>query len=132
MLMPLLLLLVGVRGEALDARWLTAGVVGCIGVTAAFLASVPFGDSVLVIGMAAWIWRRDRVSPRAIVSLAMVATLLLPAVLFLWPFHFRLITLSLTPIAAALVALAGGRWVMARMCVTVTTEPTTNAWPASP
>ncbi len=110
MLFPLLIVLVGVRGRGLDARWLMMAVIGCLAVTAAFLVSFTLGDAFLAIGVVAWILLRAHVPRQAVVSMALVAMTLLPAV---WPFH--LVEVSLTPIAVALTAMSGAGWLLERM-----------------
>ena len=107
---PLLVFLVGAGGSVLDARWLLRAVLGCCAVAAAFLVSFALGDALLLVGVAAWIWRRAQVPQPAVVSAALVAMMLLPTV---WPFH--VVEVSLTPVAVALTAVAGAWWVMARM-----------------
>jgi len=115
LLLPLLVLLIGVRGSALNARGLAVGMIGCLGMTAIFFVSVQLGDVVVVLGAAAWFWTRNRVPSLTCVipSAALVAIEVLPTVLLLWPLH--LITISLTPLAAALVAVAGGGSLLARL-----------------
>jgi hypothetical protein len=102
LLFPLVAVVIGREGGALDARWLLRGAVASVVLAGVFVVQPVAGALLLVAAMAGGTVWRDRVPARAAPALALAALTLLPAV---WPFH--LVPVSLTPVAAALVAVAG-------------------------
>jgi hypothetical protein len=102
LLFPLVALLAGEEGRALDPRWMLAGAVLSLVLITGFVASGAIGAALVAVVVAGWTLRRDRVPARAAPALALPALALLPTI---WPFH--LVPVSLTPFAVALVAGAG-------------------------
>lgn len=102
LLFPLLALLVGEEGRALDPGWMLAGAVLSLVLIAGFVGSGAAGAALVGVALLGWVLRRDRVPARAAPALALSTLALLPTI---WPFH--LVPVSLTPFAVALVAVAG-------------------------
>ncbi|MGD0833649.1 MAG: glycosyltransferase family 87 protein [Candidatus Dormibacteria bacterium] len=103
LLLPLLAVLIGVRGEALDVRWMGAAAVVCLVFMAALDVSWWFVDALLLLVVVLWIWRRRLVSQGAAGSVSLVATVLLQ------------VAEPLSPVMAATIAAAGVLWVVTRM-----------------
>jgi hypothetical protein len=102
LLFPLVAVVVGEEGRALDPRWMLAGAVLSLALIAGFVISGAVGAALLVLAVLGWALGRDRVPAGAAPALALCTLALLPTI---WPFH--LVPVSLTPIAIALVAAAG-------------------------
>jgi len=102
LLFPLLAIVIGERGRLLDARWLQVGIVGSLALILGFVASAALGAVLLGLAVATALALGRRLPAGAAPSLALAALALLPDI---WPFH--LVSVSLTPVAVALVAIAG-------------------------
>ena len=102
LLFPLLVMLLGQNGREMGGRALAYGVVGAAGVGAAFIASAPLGYAVLAVGLAGLAFERRRLTPEGIATAGLAALAILPVI---WPFH--VLQAPVTPVAVALIALAG-------------------------
>lgn len=122
LLLPLLILLLGIKGATLRTGWLLVGVLGCLAITLAYLVALSVGDAALVIGLMVWAWRRRQVSFDALVSLATAALVVLPPMLFELQPHFWSFSVSLSPIVVLLIALAGV-WRMVSMMQAEVSQP---------
>ncbi len=103
LLFPLLLAVVGEAGRRLDPRWLEVGMIVSLALIGCFVGAPVAGAALVVLGCVGWAWSWRRISGPAAASLALAAVVLLPDI---WPFH--VVPVSLTPIAVALVFVAGG------------------------
>ena len=102
LLFPLLALLLGQNARDLGGRALAYGVVAATAVAAAFIASVPLGYAVVVAGAIGLALERRRLTPEGIATAGLAALAILPVI---WPFH--VLQAPVTPVAVALIALAG-------------------------
>ncbi len=102
LLFPLLALVMGADGRALDPRWMLTGAVLSLALITGFVISGAVGGALLALIVLSWALRRDQVPARAAPALALTTLALLPTI---WPFH--LVPVSLTPIAVSCVAVAG-------------------------
>jgi putative flippase GtrA len=102
LLFPLIALLVGTDASGIRQRDVGWALAASILLIAGFLSS-PVVGSILVVALAALIWRRwDEAGQSGIAACALVAIAILPMV---WPFH--VLPVSLTPLAALAVAASG-------------------------
>ena len=101
LLLPLLAVLAGERGDALAPRWLALGLLISAVVAAAFLVTPAAGYAVTVALAGLAVVIRGRLTPVVTASIAVAAIGTLPAV---WPFH--LLTVPVTPVAVLMVTLA--------------------------
>jgi Glycosyltransferase family 87 len=102
LLYPLIALVIGAQGSRLDARSLQLAVVACLAVVSAFLVAPALGYAVVLAAIAFAVARRNRMTTHGVAAFALVAVALLPTV---WPFH--VLAVPVTPLAVALIALAG-------------------------
>lgn len=102
LLFPLVALLIGADAAELEGRTLAVGLAASLAVAAAFIAAPPAGLLLLAVATGAAAVRGRRLRPPALAAAAVTALAILPAV---WPFH--VLTVPVTPVAVALVALAG-------------------------
>lgn len=114
LMLPLVVGLIGVRGQDLDLRWMGGGVLGCLGIMAAVDVSWILVDVILLILIALWVARRRLVSPQSLGSVAVAAIVLLQ------------LDESLFPAAVGLVAFTGVLWLVAKMRETPPVHATPN------
>jgi hypothetical protein len=120
LMLPLVVGLIGVRGQDLDLRWMGGGVLGCLGIMAAVDVSWILVDVILLILIALWVARRRLVSPQSLGSVAVAAIVLLQ------------LDESLFPAAVGLVAFTGVLWLVAKMRETPPVHATPNRSLVSP
>jgi putative flippase GtrA len=102
LLFPLIALLVGADARGTSQRDLLWALAACVLVIAGFVVSPLVGSFVTAV-LAAAIWRRwPGIEQPGIAACALVAVAILPMI---WPFH--VLPVSLTPLAALLVAVGG-------------------------
>lgn len=102
LLFPLLALLVGADAAQLEGRALALGLAGSLAVAAAFIAAPVAGWLLLAAAACAALVRRRRFQAAGLGSAGVAALAVLPAA---WPFH--VLSVPVTPVAVALVAVAG-------------------------
>ncbi len=102
LLFPLLVLLLGQNARDLGDRALASGAVAAAGVAAAFVASARLGYAVVLAGAAGLALQWRRLTPQGIATAGLAALAILPVI---WPFH--VLRAPVTPVAVALIALAG-------------------------
>ncbi len=102
LLFPLIALLVGADACGIHQRDLVWALAGSVLLVAGFVVS-PLVGSVVTVVLAAIMWRRwTGIGHPGIAACAVVALAILPMV---WPFH--VLAVSLTPLAALIVAVGG-------------------------
>lgn len=99
---PLLVLLLGENAREIGGRALAYGVAAAAGVAAAFIASAPLGYALVAAGATGLALEWRRLTPEGIATAGLAGLSILPAI---WPFH--VLQAPVTPVAVALIALAG-------------------------
>jgi hypothetical protein len=102
LLLPLVAILIGIRGHSLPPLWLLAGILGSLAATLLALLLPTLVLPFLLVVLLLVLIRFRPISSHQIIALALPALVVLP-----WTWDLTLNHQTLTPIAAVLIAVAG-------------------------
>ena len=102
LLFPLLALLLGRNARDAGGQALAYGVIAAVAVASAFVAAPALGYAVVLAGASGLLLSWRRLTPQGVAAAALAALVILPVI---WPFH--VLQVPVTPVAVALMALAG-------------------------